>query len=104
MAENVGKDLEAEGGVENVGEDLEAEGGGENVGKDLEVEGRVENVGEDVEADLPEAGPSYSYKTRSETSKWRDQQKILAAAHNDPDAVLGTVTHNLEFRLENYCF
>ena len=92
--------------AENVGTDLEAEGGGENVGKNLEAEGRVENVGEDVEADLPEAdlpkaGPSYSYKTRSETSKWRDQQKILAAAHNDPDAVLGTVTHNLEFHLEN---
>lgn len=73
----------------------------ENVGKDLEAEGGVENVGEDSEADLAEAGPSYSYKARSEASKWRDQQEILAAAHNDPDAVLGTVIHNLEFRLEN---
>ena len=72
----------------------------ENVGEELEAEVGVENVGEDSEADSAEAGPSYSYKARSETSKWRDQQGILAAAHNDPDAVLGTVIHNLEFRLE----
>ena len=41
---------------------------------------------------MPEPGPStsYNYKTRSRTSKWRDEGEILAAAHNDPDAVLAT--------------
>ena len=51
-----------------------------------------QNVGEDSEADLEEPGPStsYNYKTRSRSSKWRDEEEILAAAHNDPDAVLAT--------------
>ena len=41
---------------------------------------------------MPEPGPStsYNYKTRSRSSKWRDEGEILAAAHNDPDAVLAT--------------
>ena len=65
---------------------------------------RVEDVGEDPEADGPEAGPSYRYKDRSRTSQWRDENKILAAGHNDPDAVLGTLIQNLGFRSLNQPF
>ena len=61
----------------------------------------VENVGEDLEADAAEAGPSYHYKARSRASQWRDDNKILAAAHNDPDAVLGTLIQNLGFHSVN---
>ena len=64
----------------------------------------VENVGEDSEADGAEAGPSYSYKTRSRASQLRDDNKVLAAAHNDPDAVLGTLIQNLGFRSLNQPF
>ena len=57
----------------------------------------VEDVGPDLESDPVTS----DYKSRSRTTKWRFENKILEAANNDPDAVLGTAKRVLNQDKDN---
>ena len=57
----------------------------------------VEDVGPDLESDPVTSG----YNSQSRTTKWRFENKILEAANNDPDAVLGTAKRVLNLDKDN---
>ena len=77
--------------VENVGPDLQedniVDSGGVNLG-DVNLD---EDVGLVEDADMfdPGEGTSSGIKSRSRTSQWRVENKILEAANHDPQAIAG---------------
>ena len=65
----------------------------ENVGPDLQEDNIVDsgevNPGEEVDMFDPGEGTSSGNKSRSRTSQWRFENKILEAANHDPQAIAG---------------